>query len=254
MKTHNKVARLFIACILTLGLIGCDLFGSKDPEAGTIQVNVSNAINAEPLALNQAIYTSTAGHNYSVSLIEYILTNLAIRQEDGTLVSLESAHYCNEEDHDTHHVHEIELPAGRYTALSFTFGVDEAQNVFGNLERSTDLDNMMWPMMMPMGDGSTERYHYMRFEGRYGTDGVFRIHTGPSGGNDFSFDVEIPIELDVDGENWAVELVMNLDQWLTGPTTWDFDDYGMIMGNQAAQSIIQANGADVFSLGSITAE
>ena len=103
-------------------------------------------------------------------------------------------------------------------------------------------------MMMPMGDGTTERYHYMRFEGRYGTDGTFRIHNGPSGGGDYSFAVTLPINLEVDGNTASVQIDMNLDQWLTAPNVWDFDDYGMIMGNQGAQSLLQENGASVFSV------
>ncbi len=247
--TYQKASAAILATLLLLTVAGCSLFGSDDPEPGTVQIELSSHIGGQPLVLNQTSYMSPVGHDFSVTLVEYILTNVALRDENGNLVRLADVHYCNEENPDTHVFGGVEVPAGKYTSLTFTFGVSGQENVFGNLANTTDFDNMMWPMMMPMGDGATERYHYMRFEGRYGVDGAFRIHVGPSGGSDFSFDVEVPLEVDLDGEDWNLGLVMNLDQWLTEPNDWDFADYSMIMGNQAAQSLIQANGASVFTLG-----
>ncbi len=253
MKLRHHLYRVILPALLLVFLAGCDLFGSDDPEAGTVTVALSNQIGSQDLVLNQRSYTSAAGHDYDVTLVEYIITNIALRNTDGTLVTIATAHYVNEEDASTHTLAPVDVPAGTYDAVQFTFGVEGASNVFGALERSTDFDNMMWPMMMPMGDGTTERYHYMRFEGRYGTDGVFRIHTGPSGGNDYSFETVLPVDIEVDGDNWNVDISMNLDQWLTSPNDWDFDDYGMIMGNPAAQTLIYDNGHTAFGLASALA-
>ncbi|NND72525.1 MAG: hypothetical protein HKN43_13195 [Rhodothermales bacterium] len=247
---QNNLQKLLVA-VLFLSFAGCDMFRSDDPQAGTISLEIVNMIDGQELVLDQELYTSSAGHDYSVSLIEYILTNVKLHRADGTVVSLDTAQYCNQEDHDSRHLDSEEIPAGQYDSISFTFGVDGAENVFGSLERTTDFDNMLWPMMAPMGDGTTERYHYMRFEGHYGVDKTFRIHNGPSGGSDYSFDVSLPISMDVDNQDWAIELQMNLEEWLTNPVDWDFDAYGMIMGNQAAQEIVQTNGSSVFSIGSV---
>ncbi len=240
---------IFVPSLLLLFFAGCDLFGSKDPESGMVTVEFSNRVNSQDLALNTQNYNSSAGHSFNVTLIEYIITDITLHNKNGAFVSLSDAHYINEEDASTHSVSAVEIPAGTYTSIQFTFGIDNAKNEFGNLERTIDLDNMMWPMMMPMGDGTTERYHYMRFEGRYGVDSVFRMHTGPSGGNDYSFDVELPLDIDIDSQDWTIGISMNLDQWLTNPNEWDFDDYGMIMGNQTAQNQIYDNGHSVFALG-----
>ncbi len=248
MKKSLSLYRMILSGLLVLSLAGCNLLGSDDPEAGTVTVELNNRINAQAITLNNQAYTSAAGHNYSVTLLEYILTDLTLVAESGEEIVITAAHYVNAEDDASLSIDPVEIPAGVYSMLKFTFGVTGENNVFGNLDRSLEMDNMLWPMMMPMGDGQTERYHYMRFEGRYGADNVFRIHTGPSGGSDYSIDVELPADFDVDGENWGLEIDINLDQWLTGPNNWDFDDYGMIMGNPAAQSIIYENGNSVFDL------
>lgn len=250
MKTLHIVKRLVLPSLLVIFLAGCELFGSSDPEPGTVSFEIANRINSTDLVMNEQNYQSSAGHDYSVTLVEYIITNIAIVDKDGAHFTLKDAHYVNQEDPSTHTLPAVEIPAGTYNVIEFTFGVEGNDNVFGTLERTTDYDNMMWPMMMPMGDGQTERYHYMRFEGRYGTDGAFRIHTGPSGGNDYSFKVELPLGgLEINGQDWQIGVSMNLDQWLTEPNEWNFDDFGMIMGNPHAQSLIYNNGHSVFKLG-----
>ena len=248
-RTVNPRA-LFSSLLLATLLIvfaGCDS-SDNDPQPGMLEISFAHMANGQQLVLNQSTHTSAAGHEFTVSLLEYIVTEIAVVSEDGSVVDLEPAHYSNDEMQDTKQLLPVEIPGGSYTALRFTFGIKGEDNVFGNLERTTDMDNMLWPMMMPMGDGTTERYHYMRLEGRYGTDGVFRIHLGPTSGGDYSFTVELPVTLDIDGNTWDVGVAMNLDEWLANPNVWDFDDYGMIMGNPDAQALMKANGASVFAI------
>ena len=251
MKTILQIytCRIAFGVFMVLLVTGCDLFGSSDdPEPGTLSVAFHHYANNQELTLEQSSHTSAAGHSFTVTLLEYIITELSITHEDGTVVILEDAQYINHADPASGVIASPSLEPGHYTSISFTYGIKATDNVFGTLDRTADMDNMLWPMMPPMGDGSTERYHYMRFEGRYGTDGTFRIHTGPSGGNDFSFDVVLPIDIEIDGDGRTLQIDMHLEQWLTGPNEWDFDDYGMIMGNANAQGMLRANGASVFQI------
>ena len=249
MKTQlqKNINRFTLGLFMVLLVTGCDLFGSSDdPEPGTLSVAFHHYANSQDLVLEQSSHTSAIGHTFTVTLLEYIVTDISVTHENGTVVSIADAQYINQDDPASQVIESPSLEPGRYTSISFTYGVKGSENVFGTLARTPDMDNMLWPMMPPMGDGSTERYHYMRFEGRYGTDGTFRIHSGPTGGSDYSFDVTLPANIEIDGNSATIQINMNLEQWLTGPNTWDFDDYGMIMGNAGAQSLIQANGSTVF--------
>ena len=244
------IVRFLTAAFMLVMIAGCDLFGSSDdPESGSLNVTFQSYANSQTVSLEQSSHTSAVGHSFTVTLLEYIISDLTITHEDGTVVTLADAQYINQSDPASGVIEIPSLEPGRYTSVSFTYGVDGSENVFGTLERTPEMDNMLWPMMPPMGDGTTERYHYMRFEGRYGTDGTFRIHNGPSGGNDYSFEVTLPVDMEIDGNSATIQINMNLEQWLTGPNNWDFDDYGMIMGNAGAQALLQANGASVFSVG-----
>ncbi len=134
------------------------------------------------------------------------------------------------------------VPGGQYAALRFTFGVPADRT----LPNTSDFNNMAWPA--GMGGG----HHYMRLEGLY-SDGdetlAFLSHTGPSGGEDYTFSVELPLSLSVDGDAVDIHVVMDLNQWYEDPHPYDFVGRGMIMGNQDAQSVHQANGASVFRIG-----
>ena len=251
MKTRKKLLNIFLPALLVVFMAGCDFLGKDDPESGTLTISLSNQVSSQALGLESDTYVSAAGLSYNVTLLEYIVSDIQITDEDGNVVSIADAHYVNQADASTYSMGMIEVPPAKYVSLNFTFGIDGEKNEFGTLERSADFDNMLWPMMMPMGDGVMERYHYMRFEGRFGTDGVFRIHTGPSGGNDYSIDVSLPLDMDVDGDDWNLDIVSSIDEWLTQPYDWNFADYGMIMGNQTAQNLVYENGHDVFKLGGV---
>ncbi len=242
---------ILIGLVVLLG--GCRIFGVDDPQSGRLSVTFEHRSSDQPIALEQSVHTSEAGHEYSVTLLEYIVTDLTIRHEDGRTFSLADAHYVNEARPETRTLLSIEVPPGLYTHVSFTFGIPGDRNVFGRLDRTLDFDNMFWPSTPPMGDGQTERYHYMRFEGRYGENGAFRIHLGPSGGGDFSFGEELaivfPTFLEIDGNEVSQIVVMELDEWLENPNVWDFDDFDVIMGNPDAQAILRDNGQWVFRTG-----
>ena len=46
---------------------------------------------------------------------------------------------------------------------------------------------------------------------------------------------------------------MNIAEWVKNPNTWDLDNmHSALMGNYTAQSMMQANGYNVFTLGTVS--
>ncbi len=220
--------------------------GGDDGDAGTVTVLMDHEVNGHPLVLNEARYTNAAGNDYSISRLEYIATDFRLEEKDGASVELKDHHCVNPEHVSTLDFTAAGVASGSYTALSFNFGIPGKDNLTGSLPNEMKYNNMAWPQ--PMGGG----YHYMKLEGSYSAgeeEGSFLVHTGPSGGGDYSISATLPLAVEIDGGDWEIRIVMNVDEWFKNPNVYDFVGRGMIMGNQDAQTILQENGNSVFSLG-----
>ena len=151
-------------------------------------------------------------------------------------------------------LHGKKIPVGHYTALRFTFGLDETDNETGLFIDPPESD-MFWPDMLGGG------YHYMKLNGKFvGGEGRFKplaVHLGIGQNESLTqfyqnyFIVELPINFNVKAntEN-HLDLTMVIDNWFRNPNTIDFNELGSgIMQNQTAQRLFNGNGKDVFKIG-----
>lgn len=232
---------LLTACCLSLAC------SDSAEDRGEVTIYLDHTVAGAELEREDILYTNAAGNEYGVTRLEYIVSDIALETTSGRRVTLAEFHYRDAFASATRSV-AAQVPGGEYAALLFTFGIDGAANETGALPSVDHFNNMAWPT--PMGGG----YHYMRMEGFFRTaDGpsAFLTHTGPAGGNDFSFAVSLPLALTVSGGAWAIPVLMDLNEWYDAPTRYDFSGRGGIMGNADAQSTLQDNGTTVFSLGPI---
>ncbi|MBZ0267128.1 hypothetical protein K8I85_03150 [bacterium] len=241
---------LLLAAALTAG--GCGDDESTAPTGpGTVVIQFDEVAGSDALVLNTGQYTNAVGNEYSVSKLEYVVSAfsfpaaVARLRADGDFTST-ALHYRTMEDAATASLTFADVPSGSYTGMGFTFGIDGADNATGT-HPDLDLDGMAWPAMMGGG------YHYMRHEGNF-TDSTmatsaFTTHLGPSMGNDYSFEVSLAHDFTVSpGETTTLTVRMDVNEWYVNPNMYDFNDHGPIMGDPAAQTTLQANGASVFSV------
>ncbi len=241
--------------ILTLAIILLAAFScNKDDDAGTgtIALQLDYTVKGETVDIEQIKYSCEAGHTFSVVNLKYYLSEIVLHEKDGTTFTNSKVHLRDIHDPSTEQYLMEEVPDGDYTDISFIFGLDETTNVDGGLENTLENINMEWPIPGDQG------YHYMKFEGRYdslntGVIRSFNVHTGATMGNQNYFEVTLPFaETGVRSNSWTINLSMDLNEWLQNPNTFDFVGQEMIMMNQAAQEILKANGATVFSITSVT--
>jgi hypothetical protein len=140
------------------------------------------------------------------------------------------------------------IPPGTYDKIRFVFGLDENKNVNNAYPDELDMINFKWPSTLGGG------YHYMRFEVTADSLGKgkikdFNLHTGATFGNQNYLRITLDMEdMVIDGNDYALDLIMDLNEWLQNPQIYDFERFGFgIMGNQEAQEVLKANGASVFS-------
>jgi len=250
---------------------GCDEDDDPNlPPAPEVTLRFVHMSGAAALAEDQLVYSNAAGNPYSVTLFEYLIT-------DVTLVGAPGKHeevfgspvYVDAFEETTHEVDLGSVEAEEYTGLQFRWGVEAANNVSGNLDSA--FDGMLWPAMNGGG------YHCMRFEGDYTTegsqtpgDGSFALHMGRLDRFGSVTDGAVLITLDgldlttAAGREYVVEIVVDVDAIMDDPV-YDLDAEGDVdngnggffplafptMPSHMAQGLMRDNMGNVFSIGSV---
>lgn len=256
-----KKTLLILMLLVAAALASC----TKPSDHGYLSVGIDYSVNGNPLITDSLCYHNEAGNAFMITEIQWFISKIELQNEQGQWFSLRHRNYDDLSPAATDKIFYIDtnipesqalkmtaLPVGRYKALRFTFGLDEAGNQTGLFSNPPEA-NMFWPD--PLGGG----YHYMKLNGKYVTaDGELaplNIHLGIGQNADHSefyqnyFTVEGPIDLYVYGakEN-HIRLCMNVDNWFRNPHVYDFNVYGSaIMQNQDAQQTLKENGQDVFT-------
>ena len=213
-------------------------------------------IDGQPLEQDIRQYVNAAGNQYEVNEVMYFLSDISLYKSDGSVITRNHIHYVDADVPSTLEWDLGMVPTGDYSAISFTFGLDDSQNWNNHFVNPPEC-NMSWPEVMGGG------YHYMKINGKWlASDGQvkpFNLHTGRGQiydeegnvtefvDNSFTVRLEKPFTLK---EQWSnLELVMNINQWFNASRVFDLDEWGgSIMQNQDAQELLKQNGPYVFEL------
>lgn len=131
---------LFISAIT---FSGCKKNTGPDPsDSGQLKLSFDNRAGSSPLSLNGPSYTNAAGENFIVSMFNYYVSNIALRNADGdtyTVPADDSYFLVKEEDESTQTL-TLSVPEGDYTEVSFLIGVDSLKSTRPVNERTGVLD------------------------------------------------------------------------------------------------------------------
>lgn len=236
---------LLISSLFVLLLTSCKK-ENEDPKLSTLQIDMLHFVKNDILKFNELIYENEFGNQYSVSRLQYFVSDFELVHEDGRTFKIDTAFYVDGLVPETQSLEtNFQIPYGNYTTIRFVFGLDEARNTNGAYPNSPE-NNMEWPI--PLGGG----YHYMKLEGKVAAGEVqnnFQAHTGPTNGN------QNYIEISLDGTSFLVDnpqallvIGMDINKWWNNPNLLDLNEITMVMGNQAIQEKLRANGRDVFHI------
>ena len=253
-----------LVIVLVLLAVAC----TKPKEKAEISLNLGYEVNGKPLVTDTLYYENEAGNQFLITEIQWFLSNIELKNEVGDWIMLHQpgladtldisrVYYIDTDIPESQTLHSSPVEVGHYTAIRFTFGLDESDNQTG-LFTDPPESEMFWPDMLGGG------YHYMKLNGKYlNTEGhlaPLAIHLGIGQNEDCTefyqnyFIVELPIDFTVKAntEN-QLDLTMVIDNWFRNPHTIDFNEFGShIMQNQTAQRLLSGNGKDVFKIGKPT--
>lgn len=233
------------------------LFSSCHKEK-TVALSMSFAfeVDGQPMVQDIRQYVNAAGNQYEVNEVMFFISDISFYKSDGTVITRERIHYVDADIPSTLDWDLGLLPQGDYSAISFTFGLNDGQNRSNRFVNPPEC-NMSWPEVMGGG------YHYMKINGKWLADDgqvkPFNLHTGRGQiydeegnvtefvDNSFTVRIEKPFTLK---EQWnTLQLVMDINQWFNAQQVFDWNEWGgSIMQNQAAQEILKQNGPYVFEL------
>jgi hypothetical protein len=271
-----RITRTWIlAAALAIVLPACGDDDGTTPNDLPIEVLVAFDLNVDDQALAPNIsYTNAAGDAYTITGLRFVISDVTLHNENGGSFKIADLHYFDWADVSTHTFSYTGLPHEEWSSVSFTFGLDETDNVRDKYSSLTKFHlDMQWPATL----GANLGYHYMQLEGTYATSpttvAAYTTHTGPrqlDGTNPdfpgvvdatpyhFHFAVDLPFtptHIHNEGRG-QLTIRFNLNDWYLDSNTTDgidteysFFDYPtqMIMGNLDAQGKLNANGRHCFT-------
>lgn len=131
----------FIALLLTFAFVACD---SGEPTGfGSLSIELDHVANGETLQLGKD-YTNGAGETMNFSMFNYYVSNFKLTKSDGSVYTVpkDSCYFLvKEAANGTNTVLTLKnIPAGNYTRLQYTIGVDSLKSAAPLSQRTGVLD------------------------------------------------------------------------------------------------------------------
>jgi hypothetical protein len=238
----ETIQTLFITSLIIMTFSSCE-----KPNQTDLTINFTHTVDADELTTNSMIYSNSAGENYDVRTLKYLISDITLHAENGNEIILSDIHFIDISEESTFSFTVEDFPNNNYTSISYKMGLDTIKNT-NNLHINESYHSAMaWPETNGGG------YHYMKLEGAYNNDSTFyNTHTGGTMGGDYSFNNVDNISLTIDDDlgDVSININMEINNWYNSPNQIDFSSYGMgIMMNMMMQMDIKNNGiTDVFSV------
>ena len=202
MNTPTKYLSVLFVTIL---FYGCK---SEEPtkESGSLVINVQHEVDNMSIEQGKIMYKNAANNVYSITRLEYYLSNFKFVDADGEVVGYNDVFYINAFDTSTHTLVFDNLPSANYSEVRYNFGLTPAQNTSNSLPNTNENANMFWPEMMGGG------YHFMKLEGRFKDSTAltgYAIHLGTN-----VCELELVADIDVSSINNVsyLNLLMNVNE------------------------------------------
>ncbi|MCM5528091.1 MbnP family protein [Parasegetibacter sp. NRK P23] len=151
-----------------------------------LSIEFDNIAGSMNLQLNSGEYTTASGEKFSVSTLQYFISNIRLENTDGSFYTVpqDSSYFLINEADATTRSANIRVPEGNYRSLQFVLGVDSLRSTMDISKRTGVLDpgagsGMYW--------GWNSGYIFFKMEGTSPAitsdpQQKFRYHIGGFGG------------------------------------------------------------------------
>jgi hypothetical protein len=233
-----------------------------ESEKAVLSIQFDNIAGDKNLVLNNSTYTNALGQQFTVSMLQYFISNIKVKTTDGQdyTVPQDSSYFLIKEGDAASQFAKMKVPVGDYQSLTFTIGVDSLRSTMDISKRTGVLD--------PSGDHSTSGmywtwnsgYIFLKLEGSSpaasSADKKVRYHIGGFGGysapgiNNIK---TITVDLKTGGiakvrkdRNSNIHLFADIMKVFNGSTNVSFTDNPSVMSGSFS-SLVAANYTSMFT-------
>lgn len=236
------------------GISSCTKKKNPSPkvEDGQVYMEFFNVVGEGNLQLNTQWYQNANGDSFTVSKLNYYISNVILNGSNGTAnyIEPESYHLIEHSAKPSEMTFNMAtVPGGKYTSVTFTIGVDSLRNVSGAQTGALD------PALGNFWSWNTG-YIMLKFEGNSpqvpSADGKLMMHAGGfTGVNSVlrTVTLNFPAEIEVNKNKTPhIHLQANVQKLFQSPNMIDFATTNIIhMPGEAAKKLAD-NYAGMFSV------
>jgi len=246
MKQQNTLTtvmnRTFLLIPLLLLLLSCRHDAAMvNPTAGFL-LSISHQVDSKPLLFDSLAYKNAAGEKYSISRLQYYLSDIRFYAQGKMLFHTDTILYVDAAQSAS--LRWVNIPVAHYDSISYLIGIDSTHNFHDKLWPTMQNVAMEWPQTMGGG------YHFLKLEGHWQDVNSFTGFAAHLGTNPYLVHGNLSCSLDAKAGNvLKINFVMNVNEWFTHPFVFSFNADGVYtMGNAKLMQKLADNGGDVFSI------
>lgn len=216
-------------------------------KSGSFELHFNNMVGDKTLEMGSTWYTTEMGDSFTVTTFNYYISNIVLhKMGGGTYAEKESYHIIKQGSTSSQVFTLSDIPAGHYTGISFTIGVDAARNTSGAQTGALDpIHGMFWSW--------NTGYIMAKFEGLApkSPNGSLKWHIGGFEGDNNvikTVDLNFGEHKAIDGNTMHIHLMADVKKWFHGEHHIDLSTTNMIHMPGAKAKMIADNYAKMFSL------
>ncbi|WP_031528250.1 MbnP family protein [Dyadobacter crusticola] len=190
MKKYFSVSAAITFLALALFQLSCSNDDEPTVATGSVVVHFNNMVGNEDLALNSGNYINAAGEDFTVTKLNYYISNIKFTKADGSgfTVPKDSSYFLIREANEASQTIRINnVPVGNYTGIEYVVGIDSLKSIEEPENRKGILDIYTGPtneetMYWNWNPG----YIFLKMEGASDfattSNGKYQYHIGGFGG------------------------------------------------------------------------
>lgn len=255
--------QLFIGLLLLTAACSSENLEPINPnDKNNVTLEFENRVAAQTLVLNDTKYTNSSGEDFTITTLNYFISNVALKKTDGTVVKMPDQYFLvRQADKSTLMPVLKDVPAADYTEMTFTIGVDSVKSISSVEQRTGVLDvasygtdNMYWSWnsgyiffkmegissVAPTNTGGLKKYQYHV--------GGFGGRTAATANNLRTVTLSLPSVASVrKSKSPTIHLIADISKVFSGVSALKIASAAVVMSPAAAGPIAN-NYAKVFSV------